>query len=125
MKEKGNFLKILHLFHYRENGFTFLELMAMLTNLGNLAGLATLDVGRFSGYVTGEVKAADKHRLQKGTAVYFAKGNAISKPFTVIPFDHGVLDPYLTGNSKNSWVIDVDGNVTYAGNSRESGGIRK
>lgn len=117
MKAKGDFLKILHLFHYREDGFTFLELMAVLTNLGNPAGLATLGVGKFIGGTTEEMKAAEKHRSRKGAAVYFAKRNTLPEPFIVIPFDRGVLNPYLVGNSKNSCVIDVDGNVTYAGSN--------
>ena len=125
MKEKGNFLKILHLFHHSEDGFTFLELMVVLTILGSLAGLATLGVVRFIGGATEEIKAVEEHQVQRGAVVYLANGNTISEPFTVTPSDQGVLDPYLIGNLKSSWVVDVDGNVTYAGSSGESGERRK
>jgi prepilin-type N-terminal cleavage/methylation domain-containing protein len=121
MKEKGNFLKILHLFHYSEVGFTLLELMVVLTILGSLAGLATLGIVRFIGGATEEVKAVEEHQVQRGAAVYLANGNTISEPFTVTPSNQGALDPYLIGNLKNSWVVDVDGNVTYAGGSGKSG----
>ena len=125
MKEKGNFLKILHLFHYSEDGFTFLELMVVLTILGSLAGLATLGVVRFIGGATEEVKAVEEHQVQRGAVVYLANGNTISEPFTVTPSDQGVLDPYLIGNLKSSWIVDVDGNVTYSGSRGESGERRK
>ena len=125
MKEKGKFWKILHLFHYREDGFTFLELMVVLTILGSLAGLATLGVVRFIGGATEEVKTVEEHQVQSGAIVYLANGNTISEPFTVTPSDQGVLDPYLIGNLKNSWIVDVDGNVTHAGGNGESGWIRK
>ena len=125
MKAKGNFSKILHLFHYREEGFTFLEIMVVLTILGSLAGLATLGVVRFISGATEEVKAVEEQQVQRGAVVYMANGNTISEPFTVTPADQGILDPYLIGNLKNSWVIDVDGNVTYAGGSGETRGKRK
>ncbi|MBC8274433.1 MAG: type II secretion system protein [Chloroflexi bacterium] len=125
MKEKGNFLKILRLFHCSEDGFSFLELMVVLTILGSLAGLATLGIVRFIGGATEEVRAVEEHQVQRGAVVYLASGNTISEPFTVTPSDQGVLDPYLMGNLKNSWVIDVDGNVTYAGSRGESGERRK
>jgi prepilin-type N-terminal cleavage/methylation domain-containing protein len=125
MKAKGNFLKILHLFHYREDGFTFLELMVVLTILGSLAGLATLGIVRFIGGATEEVKAVEEHQVQRGAVVYMANGNTISEPFAVTPSDQGVLDPYLIGNLKNSWIVDVDGNVTYAGGSEGTGWKKK
>jgi prepilin-type N-terminal cleavage/methylation domain-containing protein len=125
MKAKGNLSKIFHLFHYGEDGFTFLEIMVVLTILGSLAGLATLGVVRFISGATEEVKAVEEQQVQRGAVVYMANGNTISEPFTVTPADQGVLDPYLIGNLKNSWIVDVDGNVTYAGASGETGGKRK
>lgn len=118
-------MKILRLFHCSEDGFSFLELMVVLTILGSLAGLATLGIVRFIGGATEEVRAVEEHQVQRGAVVYLASGNTISEPFTVTPSDQGVLDPYLMGNLKNSWVIDVDGNVTYAGSRGESGERRK
>jgi prepilin-type N-terminal cleavage/methylation domain-containing protein len=125
MKAKGDFSKILHLFHYTENGFTFLEIMVVLTILGSLAGLATLGVVRFIGGATEEIQAVEELQVQMGASTYIADGNTISEPFTVTPSDQGVLDPYLIGNLKNSWIVDVDGNITYAGGSGETGGKMK
>ncbi|MFC2050235.1 type II secretion system protein [Chloroflexota bacterium] len=125
MKEKGNFLNILHLLHHRKDGFTFLEVMVVLTILGSLAGLATLGVIRFIGGATEEVKTVEEHQVQMGASIYLANGNTIYKPFTVTPSNQGVLDPYLIGNLKNSWIVDVDGNVTHAGGSGGTGWKRK
>jgi prepilin-type N-terminal cleavage/methylation domain-containing protein len=125
MKAKGNLSKIFHLFHYGEDGFTFLELMVVLTILGSLAGLATLGIVRFISGATEEVKAVEEQQVQRGAVVYMANGNTISEPFTVTPADQGVLDPYLIGNLKNSWIVDIDGNVTYASGSGETVGKRK
>lgn len=118
-------MKILHLFHNSKDGFTFLELMIVLTILGSLAGLASLGVVRFIGGATEEVQAVEEHQVQRGAAVYLAQGNTISDPFIITPSDQGVLDPYLIGNLKNSWIVDVDGTVTYASGNGESEGRRK
>jgi len=121
MKEKGNFLKILHLFHYSESGFTFLELMLMLIILVSLVGLATLGIVRFIGSATEEAKAAEEYQVQSSVSIYLANGYTISEPFVVTPSDQGVLDPYLKGNLKNSWIVNVDGNVKQVDDIEESG----
>jgi prepilin-type N-terminal cleavage/methylation domain-containing protein len=111
MKEKGSFLKMLRLFHYGKAGFTFIEVMIALTILVSLVGLVGLGIMRFIEGTSEEVKSFEAHEIQKGVSVYLATGHTISEPFIVTPADQGVLDPYLMGNLKNSWVINIDGNV--------------
>jgi prepilin-type N-terminal cleavage/methylation domain-containing protein len=127
MKEKGSFLKILRLFHYGKAGFTLIELMVVLTILCSLAGLAALGIARFIGGASEEVKSGEAHEVQRSATVYLANGNTISEPFVVTPSDQGVLDPYLVGNLKNSWIVNVDGNVKQVDGIGESGklGIMK
>lgn len=124
MKEKGSFLKILHLLHHSKDGFTFLELMVVLTILASLAGLAALGIVRFIGGTAEEVQAIEEYQVQRGTAVYLSQGNNISEPFTITPSNQGVLDPYLMGNLKNSWTVNVDGTVTCTSGSGKSEGKR-
>lgn len=114
-------MKILHLSHYSESGFTFLELMLMLIILVSLVGLATLGIVRFIGSATEEAKAAEAYQVQSSVSMYLANGYTISEPFVVTPSDQGVLDPYLKGNLKNNWIVDVNGNVKQVDDIGESG----
>jgi hypothetical protein len=57
------------------------------------------------------VKSLEAHEIQRGVSVYLSTGHTIPEPFIVSPSDQGVLDPYLMGNLKNSWVVNVDGNI--------------
>lgn len=111
MKEKGGFGKILRHFHYGKAGFTFIEVMIALAILGSLAGLAGLGITRFIVGTSEEVKSVEADEVQRGVAAYLANGNTISDPFVVTPSDQGVLDPYLMGNLKNSWIVNADGHV--------------
>lgn len=104
-------MKMLRLFHYGKAGFTFIEVMIVLTILTSLGGLAALGIMRFIVGTSEEVKSVEAHEIQRGVSVYLATGHAISEPFVITPSDQGVLDPYLMGNLKNSWVVNVDGNV--------------
>jgi len=104
-------LKMLRLFHYGKAGFTFIEVMIVLTILVSLAGLVGLGIMRFIVGTSEEVKSVEAHEIQRGVSVYLANGNTISDPFVITPSDQGVLDPYLMGNLKNSWVVNIDGNV--------------
>lgn len=111
MKEKGSFWNILRLFHYGKAGFTFIEVMIVLAILGSLAGLAALGIMRFIVGTSQEVKSIEAYEVQRGVAAYLANGHTISDPFVITPSDQGVLDPYLMGNLKNSWIVNADGNV--------------
>lgn len=111
MKEKGSLWKILRFFHYGKAGFTLIEVMIALSILGSLGGLAALGIMRFIVGTSGEVKSVEADEVQRGVAVYMANGNTISEPFIVTPADQGVLDPYLMGNLKNSWIVNTNGQV--------------
>jgi prepilin-type N-terminal cleavage/methylation domain-containing protein len=111
MKEKGSFVKMLRLFHYGKAGFTFIEVMIVLTILVSLAGLVGLGIMRFIVGTSEEVKNVEAYEVQRGVSFYLANGNTISDPFVITPSDQGVLDPYLMGNLKNSWVVNIDGNI--------------
>jgi hypothetical protein len=85
--------------------------MVVLTILCSLAGLAALGIIRFIGGASEEMKSIEASEVQSSVSAYLANGHSISEPFVITPSDQGVLDPYLMGNLKNSWIVNVNGIV--------------
>ena len=45
----------------------------------------------------------ENHQVMTAIMIYIGDGKEITSPFTVTPYDKGVLAPYLQGNLSNSW----------------------
>ena len=111
MNKKRSYFYLLKPFHYGNAGFTLIELMLVVTIIFGLTGVAALGIIRFIGNASEEINSSEAYEIQQSVSAYISSGHTISEPFVVTPTDQGVLDPYLTGNLKNSWVVTVDGKV--------------
>jgi len=119
MLEKVRFLKFFTFLYRSEKGFTLIELLVVLAILSSLSGVAFMNVGGFIGSGQEEAKDTEWHQVQVAALCYLEDGNSISEPFTVSPENQGVLDSYLIGNLKYSWIVDVDESVSQLENGDE------
>ncbi|HEX7364961.1 MAG TPA: type II secretion system protein [Dehalococcoidia bacterium] len=111
MNKKSSYFKIPKPFRHGNAGFTLIELMLVVTIIFGLTGVATLGIIRFIGGASEEMNSSEAYEIQQSVSAYISSGHTISEPFVVTPTDQGVLDPYLVGNLKNSWVVTVGGKV--------------
>lgn len=119
MLEKVRFLKFFTFLYRSEKGFTLIELLVVLAILSSLSGVAFMNVGGFIGSGQDEAKNTEWHQVQVAALCYLEDGNSISEPFTVSPENQGVLDSYLIGNLKYSWIVDIDESVSQLQNGDE------
>lgn len=119
MLEKVRFLKFFTFLYRSEKGFTLIELLVVLAILSSLSGVAFMNVGGFIGSGQEEAKNTEWHQVQVAALCYLEDGNSISEPFTVSPENQGVLDSYLIGNLKYSWIVDIDESVSQLENGDE------
>ena len=86
--------------------------MVVVAILSSLSGVVIMNIGKFIGSGQDEAKDIERYHVQSAAQFYLVDKNIISTPFTVGPDDQGVLDSYLTGNLKYSWVVAVDSSVS-------------
>jgi prepilin-type N-terminal cleavage/methylation domain-containing protein len=121
MNDKKNYRKLLSLFQNGKAGFTLIEVMLVMTIVFGLSGVATLGIIRFIGGASDEMQSNEAYEIQQGVSAYVASGYTISEPFIVTPTDQGVLDPYISGNLRSSWLVNVDGKVKQVDGTMQSG----
>jgi prepilin-type N-terminal cleavage/methylation domain-containing protein len=97
-----------------QSGFTLIELLVVVAILGVLAAVAILNVGTFIGAGEDEALLAEQHNVQTAVLAYLMDGNRITAEFLVCPGSKGVLSPYLLGDLKRCYLIDIDGRAAVA-----------
>jgi len=121
MKQKKNRSRIFGPFLYGRAGFTLVEVMLVMVIIFGLAGVTALGIIRFIGSASDEMKSSEAYEIQQGVSAYIASGNTIAEPFMITPIDQGVLDPYISGNLKSTWMVNVDGKVVQVDSTVQSG----
>jgi prepilin-type N-terminal cleavage/methylation domain-containing protein len=94
-------------------GFTLIELLVVISILGVLAAVVVLNVVGFIGEGKTEAKAVELKQVHTAAGAYLFEGMPLASATDVGPPPVGkkVLDPYLLGDLKYSWIIDTDGSV--------------
>ena len=95
-----------------DRGFTLIELLVIISIMGALAAIVTLNV---VGYITAGTQEAfkvEQKHVHDAVGIYLFEGNTISSAVTVGPGDLGILSPWLIGSLQYYWQINTDGSVT-------------
>jgi type II secretory pathway pseudopilin PulG len=111
MTEKVSCFQIVRRFHSGEVGFTLIELMLVMIIIFALGGVAALGIIKFISGASEEMRSNEAYEIQQSVTAYIASGYTISRPFVVTPVNRGVLDPYIPGKLKDSWIVNADGKV--------------
>jgi prepilin-type N-terminal cleavage/methylation domain-containing protein len=93
-------------------GFTLIELLVIISILGVMGAVVTLNVTRFIGAGADEALAYEREHVYTAAGCYLVSGNTLAAAISVGPGNKGVLAPWLIGDLQNYWTINPDGSIS-------------